>query len=322
MPQSLGISFPEAANLSSPIAPQPLDAIEFEFGLFQSRLDCSYLYNDELNSCHLTLTLPDKPPVDSSGYPVMVWFNGGGFMIGSAAWPQYNPSKMAAVAAQNGRPTIIISVNYRVGIFGNMASHDLLEDAKSHGQEGTGNQGLRDQQTALKWVQKNIKGFGGDPSKVTIFGESAGSASCNAHMVAPSSAKLFSRAILESGTVTMVSAFPLDFQDVLYQGLLKKFNITGSTAKERVEAFKNLPLDTIFQALTPAHPHRPTADGYFLDWVPTFADIENKNPRLFPEFMDACMFGCTKDDVLPLFVILISGFHLRNHAERKRNGNY
>ena len=220
-------------------------------------------------------------------------------MIGSAAWPQYDPSKMAAVANKNGRPTIIIAVNYRVGIFGNMASNDLLEYAKAHGQEGVGNQGLRDQQIALKWVQKYIKGFGGDPNRVTIFGESAGSASCNAHMVAPTSANLFKRAILESGTITMVSAFPLEFQDQLYQGLLKTFNVTGSTAAERVEAFQKVPLEEIFQAITPAHPHRPTADGYFLDWVPSFADIENKNPRLFPEFMEACMFGCTKDDVLP-----------------------
>src|SRR6202044_2962147 len=98
------------------------EPIEFEFMLFQSRLPCDDLYNDELNSCHLTLTLPDKPPVDKTGYPVMVWFNGGGFMIGSAAWPQYNPTKMAAVANDHGRPTIIVVVNYRVGIFGNMAS--------------------------------------------------------------------------------------------------------------------------------------------------------------------------------------------------------
>jgi len=277
----------------------PIDSIEFEFGLFQSKLDCSYLYNDEPNVCHLSLTLPDKPPVDPSGYPVMVWFNGGGFMIGSAAWPQYDPTKMAALANREGRPTIIISVNYRVGIFGNMASFDLVEDAKSHGQEGAGNQGLRDQQTALKWVQKNIKGFGGDPSKVTIFGESAGSASVNAHIVAKSSERLFSRGILESGTITMVSAFPVEVQDSFYQNVLKALNITGATAKERVEALRNASLEDIFKAVPPNHPHRPTCDNYFLDFIPTFADIENKNPRLYPDWMDAVMFGCTKDDVPP-----------------------
>src|SRR5947199_10098416 len=109
-----------------PLAPQALQAIEFEFRLFQSRLDYSYCYNDELNSCHLTLPMPDKPPVSPGGYPVMVWF-------------QYNATKMAAVANDHGRPTIIISVNYQVSIFGNMASKDLSEDTHSHGREGVGN---------------------------------------------------------------------------------------------------------------------------------------------------------------------------------------
>ena len=220
-------------------------------------------------------------------------------MIGSAAWPQYNPTKMAALANDKGRPTIIIAVNYRVGIFGNMASNDLLEDAKEHGQQGVGNQGLRDQQTALKWVQKYIKGFGGDPSKVTLFGESAGSASVNAHMVAKTSEKLFSRAILESGTISMVSALPVEAQNGIYEGLLKQFNITGSTGKERLAAFRKIPLEDIFKAIPPSHPHRPTYDGYFLDWIPSFADIEEKNPKLFPDWMDAVMLGCTKDDVPP-----------------------
>jgi carboxylesterase type B len=278
-----------------------LQSIEFEFGLFQSRLPCDYLYNDEMKSCHLTLALPDKPPVDESGYPVMVWFNGGGFVIGSAAWPQYNPTKMAALANARGKPTIIISVNYRVGIFGNIASHDLLEYAKSIGQEGTGNQGLRDQLTALKWVQKFIKGFGGDPNKVLIFGESAGSGSCNAHMVAKPSAKLFKRAILESGTITMVSAFPIETQDMFYNQVLQTLGVSGSTAKEKVEALQKVPIEKIFEKIGMNHPNRPTCDGYFLDFIPTFADIEDKNPRLFPEWMDAVMFGCTKDDVSTVY---------------------
>jgi len=254
-----------------------------------------------MKSCHLTLALPDKPPVDESGYPVMVWFNGGGFVIGSAAWPQYNPTKMAALANARGKPTIIISVNYRVGIFGNIASHDLLEYAKSIGQEGTGNQGLRDQLTALKWVQKFIKGFGGDPNKVLIFGESAGSGSCNAHMVAKPSAKLFKRAILESGTITMVSAFPIETQDMFYNQVLQTLGVSGSTAKEKVEALQKVPIEKIFEKIGMNHPNRPTCDGYFLDFIPTFADIEDKNPRLFPEWMDAVMFGCTKDDVSTVY---------------------
>jgi carboxylesterase type B len=252
----------------------------------------------------------------------MVWFHGGGFVIGSASWPQYNPTKLAALANTEGRPTIILSVNYRVGIFGNMASHDLLEYAKSIGQEGAGNQGLRDQTTALKWVQKFIKGFGGDPDKVLIFGESAGSASCNMHMIAKPSQGLFKRAILESGTATMVSAFPLEVQDHFYQDVLKKFDITGSTAKERVEALRSLPLEKIFEKITQAHPSRATCDGYFLDFIPTFADVENSNPRLFPDWMDAVMFGCTKDDVSPFQKYLTPGLNFRCHSKAEGNANH
>jgi carboxylesterase type B len=294
---NLGILVTVISN-QSPIGAQPLDSIEFEFLLFQSRLEYN-LYNDEPNSCHLTLTLPDKPPISPEGYPVMVWFHGGGFMIGSASWPQYDPSKMTALANESGKPTIIISVNYRVGIFGNCASKDLLEYNQSIGQEGVGNYGLRDQQTALKWIQKNIKGFKGDPSKVLLFGESAGSVSVNAHMIGKGSERLFSRAILESGTISMGGAFPVEVQDMFYQNLLKMFNITGSTAKERVEALRKVPLDEVFAKVGPSHPHRPTCDGYFIDFVPSFVDIADKNPRMFPTWIDAIMFGCTKDDVPP-----------------------
>jgi carboxylesterase type B len=284
-------------------------------------LDYSYIYNDEENTCHLTLTLPDKPPVSPGGYPTMVWFPGGAFTIGSISWPQYNPTKMAALANEKDRPTIIICVNYRVGIFGSLASKDLLEDAKSHGQEGVGNQGLRDQLTALKWIQKHIKGFGGDPTKVLIFGESAGSASCNAHMVSKLSENLFSRAILESGSIAMVSAFPVEVQDNLYQTVLKYLNISGLTPKERVEALRKKSLEEIFKAIPFSHPNRPTMDGYFLDWVPSFADLESKNQRLFPNWMDAVMFGCTKDDVFPFIYYLTPGLDLRSDVERKRNQN-
>jgi carboxylesterase type B len=251
----------------------------------------------------------------------MVWFNGGGFISGSASWPQYDPTKMAAVANDEGRPTIIMSVNYRIGIFGNIASHDLLEDNKSHGQGGVGNYGLRDQQTALKWVQKYIKDFGGDPTKVTLFGESAGSASVNAHMIGKGSERLFSRAILESGTMALVSAFPVTVQDEYYQDVLKMFNITGSTAKERVEALRKLPLEEIFAKIPPGHPHKPTFDGYFIDFTPTMADIE-KNQKLFPTWIDEVMFGCTKDDVYPHLKRLTAGFHLRDRIERKGNGHH
>ena len=102
--------------------------------------------------------------------PVMVWFHGGSNMGGSgdlqSDYPLYDGKKLCAAGDE---PVVIVSVNYRLGIFGWLAHDQMLE------QDGTaGNMGLQDQRMALEWVRDNAKAFGGDPTRVTIFGESAG----------------------------------------------------------------------------------------------------------------------------------------------------
>eukprot|EP00936_MAST-01D_sp_MAST-1D-sp1_P002325 g2325.t1 len=129
-------------------------------------------------------TARETPPAA----PVMHWIYGGGFMQGGSA--SFNGSALAA-----RHNVVVVSSNYRLGVLGFAA---LREHADAN--ETTGNWGFLDQQSALRWVQRNIaKGFGGDPQLVTIFGQSAGAASVDAHLLAPSSKGLFKRAILESG---------------------------------------------------------------------------------------------------------------------------
>lgn len=98
--------------------------------------------------------------------PVAVWIYGGGFTSGSAAWPFYNLSWFVNASEAAEKPLVAVSFNYRLGVLGFLAGNELSE-------EGSLNVGLLDQRLALHWVQENIAAFGGDPTKVTLFGESA-----------------------------------------------------------------------------------------------------------------------------------------------------
>jgi para-nitrobenzyl esterase len=122
--------------------------------------------------------------------PVMVWIYGGAFRSGGSAMSIYDGMELA----QHG--VIVVTFNYRLGWFGFL---DLPTLAAEHPDEPHGNYGLLDQIAALKWVQANIASFGGDPSNVTVFGESAGGMSVNDLMVSPLSRGLFAKAISESG---------------------------------------------------------------------------------------------------------------------------
>ena len=124
------------------------------------------------------------------GAPVLVWIHGGGLSIGNGADITYDGTRLAQ------RGVVLVTINYRLGAFGYLA-HPLLSAESGHG--ASGNYGLLDQVAALGWVQRNIAAFGGDPSRVTIFGESAGSWSVNQLMATPFARGLFHAAIGESG---------------------------------------------------------------------------------------------------------------------------
>ena len=130
--------------------------------------------------------------------PVMVWIHGGTFVAGSGA--QYDGHALA----DKGH-LIVVTINYRLGPFGFLAHHALSTPGAP-----SGNYGLLDQQAALRWVKDNIAAFGGDPSRVTVAGESAGAISIGDQIVSPAAAGLFERAILESGPflhlITLVEA--------------------------------------------------------------------------------------------------------------------
>lgn len=123
---------------------------------------------------------------DGTQRPVMVWIHGGAFIMGTAAMPLYNGATFAE------RDIVVVTLNYRLGLFGLMYLGDLGGGAE-------GNYALLDQIAALAWVRDNIAAFGGDPDRVTVMGESAGAVSVASLLAMPAAQGLFQRAILQSG---------------------------------------------------------------------------------------------------------------------------
>lgn len=128
---------------------------------------------------------------DRGGLPVMVWIHGGSFTMGSGSMPAYD----GAALARKG--VVLVTINYRLGIFGYFTHSELVDEAAKGG--ACANFGTTDQIEALAWIQDNIADFGGDPGRITIFGESAGALSVSQLMATPLARGLFHRAIGSSG---------------------------------------------------------------------------------------------------------------------------
>jgi len=193
-----------------------------------------------------------------SGRPVMVWIHGGGLVTGNSFF--YKPSPLAL----SGN-LIEVNLNYRLGYLGFFA-HPAI-DAEGH---TNGNYGLMDQQFALKWIQRNIAAFGGDPNQVTIFGESAGGQSVYSNLASPSAAGLFQRAISESGAYGEFQDY-YDFIVPLAQGETTGTTLVGSGSSiaasagctsQTVQCLRGLPASAL--ALAEPGTLYPFVDGTIL----------------------------------------------------------
>ena len=178
-------------------APQPVpawsgvrEATAFGARCMQAPIFSDMIFRDALSEDCLYLNVWTPATRAATRLPVMVWIHGGGFQAGSGSEPRQDGS----VLTKDG--VIVVSINYRMGVFGFLA-HPVL--SAESGVRASGNYGLLDQIAALQWVRRNIAAFGGDPANVTIFGESAGSFAVSALMAAPMARGLFHKAIGESG---------------------------------------------------------------------------------------------------------------------------
>jgi para-nitrobenzyl esterase len=182
--------------------------------IYQSKLpplseDCLYL----------NVWTPAKSGKDR--LPVMVWIHGGGFTRGSGTSSAYDGSNLAH------KGVVVVTLNYRLGIFGFFAHPALTAESEHH---ASGNYALLDQIAALQWVKKNIAAFGGDPQCVTIFGESAGSWAVNALMASPLAKGLFHRAIGESGGSFSPMKMPAEAEKA-GEGLAASLGVTEDVLK-------------------------------------------------------------------------------------------
>nr|XP_021482790.1 pyrethroid hydrolase Ces2e-like [Meriones unguiculatus] len=186
------------------------------------------LQNDMMDSEVLNMMKLSMPPVsmsedclylnvytpthahEGSNLPVMVWIHGGGLVVGMAS--MYDGSMLAAI-----EDVVVVTIQYRLGVLGFFSTGD---------QHARGNWGYLDQVAALRWVQKNIAHFGGNPDRVTIFGESAGGISVSSHVVSPMSQGLFHGAIMESG-VAVLPGLISSSSEVVYNTVA---NLSGCAA--------------------------------------------------------------------------------------------
>ncbi|XP_049778168.1 cholinesterase-like [Schistocerca cancellata] len=165
-------------------APQPAGNWDGVRTATQYGSDCVQQDGSGSEDClYLNVYVPGVPE-EGAQLPVMFWVYGGSYVRGSGSDREYGPDFFISYGV------ILVTVNYRLGQLGFLSTGDAV---------APGNAGLKDQQLALTWVQRNIASFGGDPQQVTIFGQSAGGVSISLHFVSPMSSGLFSRAIMQSG---------------------------------------------------------------------------------------------------------------------------
>ncbi len=204
---------------------------------------------------YLNVWTPAKQ--DGAKLPVLVYFYGGGFMAGDGSEFRYDGESMA----QKG--IVAVTVNYRLGVFGFFAHPELTQESPHH---ASSNYGLLDQNAALRWVQQNIAAFGGDPARVTIAGESAGSISVCAQVASPLSKNLIAGAIGESGGMIKPTLAPVSLAEGEKNGLAFADKVGAkSLADLRAIPAAQL-LDDAAQRGTP--PMSSTIDGYFLPKTP------------------------------------------------------
>jgi len=189
--------------------------------------------------------------------PVLVYFYGGGLMAGDGSEPRYDGESMA----KNG--IVVLTVNYRLGIFGFMAHPELSKESE---QNASGNYGLLDQNAALRWVKQNIAAFGGDPERITIAGESAGSISVFAQMASPLSKGLIAGAIGESGAMIRPTLAPVSLSEGENRGLAFGKKVGALSLEELRKIPAEQLLDLAFKNDMVSVP--ATVDGYFLPELP------------------------------------------------------
>lgn len=193
--------------------------------------------------------------------PVLLYIHGGAYQIGTSGWHRYNLSYIVEHSVKMGRPIIAATINYRKGGWGFLYSLEI---------QGTGNTNiaLRDMRHALSWVQENIAAFGGDPKRVTVWGESAGSFAVAQLMMSYGGRtdNLFHRSIQQSGSAATAWYNGTEWYQPIYDNLVSK---TGCTdAPDTLSCLRTIPYETLYPLLI-ASKFYPVVDGDLIPAYPT-----------------------------------------------------
>nr|ASM90853.1 putative juvenile hormone esterase 2 [Colaphellus bowringi] len=281
--------------------PQPVDKWKGTLDASKNRQILCYqqrnLYNVpnltavETEDClYLNVYTPQDPTCETS-LPVMVFFYGGGFVMGAASFDFFGPHYLME------NEVIVVTTNYRVGPFGFLTTGDTVIP---------GNYGLKDQLLALQWVRDNIKYFGGDPEKVTIFGQSAGGASATYHLMSNRSNGLFRAAIAQSGSVLCPWAYQREYKDIAYNlassidGSFDK----GADSKTLLKFFRNYSAEVINNAAASIPQHtgnEQIIQGY---WFTPVIEPEHENAFITEKMYSAVENGKMKR--VPLMIGICS----------------
>ena len=242
--------------LSSLPSPSPYPATNRTLAqCVQTSITGSGLMAGTEDCLQLSLTLPVAPP-PPSGYPVLVYFCGGGFQ---QCYPEDAGPWLHATQA-----FIFVSVPYRLGALGFFAVRELSDErseGKVDGFSYSGNQGLQDQRTALHWLQANVAAFGGDPSHVTIEGESAGGFSVCYQLLLPNGTQVYSAAIAESGACDgphPMGSVTLDEQEADHrQYFVAASPCAALKGSDLLPCLRNLSTDAVYALYNTASQHNP-----------------------------------------------------------------
>lgn len=219
---------------------------------------------------YLNVWTPDVKP--EHPMPVLLYFYGGGFAAGDGSEPRYDGASMAR------QGVVVITANYRLGLFGLFAHPQLSKEAKH---KGSGNYTFMDQAAALKWAVKHINHFGGDPERITIGGESAGSLSVSALMASPLSRHYIAGAIGESGSLLGPTLSAIDLKSAEKVGI----KISTALAKDdplSLAELREIPAQELLDKATSAgfNWFSPTVDGYVFPKDPEQIYMDNEHAKV------------------------------------------
>ncbi|NET31615.1 MAG: carboxylesterase family protein [Cyanothece sp. SIO1E1] len=217
-------------------------------------------YPQQEDCLHLNVWSPSINP--EAKLPVMVWIHGGYFNFGGGALPHYDGTNLAK------HEVVVVTFNYRLGVLGFLAHPDLSKESEH---QVSGNYGLLDQIAALQWIQENISQFGGDPSNVTVFGESAGSWSISILICSPLAKGLFHKAIGQSGASTGPTPFLKESKHGKPAGEQVGEAFVKATGVDNLDALRQLPFPAIEAAAKASRFYtEPYVDGWLLPDEPRF----------------------------------------------------